>query len=86
MESVGCGAGLAAGKNLVGDKIAEGFSCCGVDFHPLCIAPFGELVRVYVHPNDPMSFDLKAFAACFGGGEPLIIGPMEFVTILKHSS
>lgn len=72
------------GDGAVGGLIGKRHATVGVELQPLGLAPLGEIVRVNVCPNDPDAFDLLSFAASFGGSQPLIVGPMEFVTILKH--
>lgn len=66
-------------------NVSELCSSVGVEFHPLGLTPFGELVRVYVHANNPDAFCLKSFAALFSSHPPLIVGAMQFVTILEHN-
>lgn len=71
-------------KNLVHDESGVSVSAIGVELMPLGFAPFGEIVRVNVNADHAPAFCLKTFAADFGCGQPLIVGPMEFVTVLKH--
>lgn len=71
---------------LVGNETGVGASTVGVEFQPLGFAPFGEIVRVQVNADYAPAFCLESFAASFGGGQPLIVGPMEFVAILKHGA
>lgn len=75
---------LNAGQCLVGDQARVLHAGVGVELHPLGHAPLGEIVRVNVYADDPQSFDLLGFAAGFGCAQPLIVGPMEFVTVLEH--
>ena len=75
---------LLAENDLVGHETGELVPCFGVEFHPVGHAPFGEIVRVnvYAHHPDPIGF--QALAASFSGGQPLMVGPMEFLAVLKH--
>jgi len=75
---------LHAQQGFVGDQARVLHAGVGVEIHPLGYAPLGEIVRVNVYTDDPQSFDLLGFAAGFGCAQPLIVGPMEFVTILEH--
>lgn len=72
------------GDGAVSGLVGKRHATVGVELQPLGLAPLGEIVRVNVCPNDPDAFDFLSFAASFGGSQPLVIGPMEFVTILKH--
>lgn len=73
-------------QDLVGNFAGIAHTCVGVEIHPLGSAPVGEIVRINVHADDPQSFDLLSFAAGFGCPQPLIVGPMEFVTVLEHGA
>lgn len=77
---------LRAGENLVSDVGGVGASAVGVELLPMGFAPLGEIVRVKVNADHAATFCLERFAADFCSGQPLIVGPMEFVTILKHFS
>jgi hypothetical protein len=72
--------------SFVSTNISELYSCFGVEFHPVGFAPFGEIVRVNVYTNNPDPLALNVFAASFCGHQPLFVGPMEFIAILKHGS
>ncbi|MDO9105200.1 MAG: hypothetical protein Q7U57_09595 [Methylovulum sp.] len=73
-------------NDLVSDHTGVLVSCIGVEFQPLGYAAFGELVRINVYAENPMSLDLESLFICLGGCKPLVVGPMEFVTILKHAA
>lgn len=75
---------LAAGREVVRDKISVLHSCSGVEFQPLGTAPFGEIVRVYVHTENPNALSLETLLASLSSHKPLRVGPMEFVTVLEH--
>ncbi len=77
---------LHASEHLVGDKCGIGVSTVGVEFLPLGFAPHGEIVRVNVNADHAHAFCLETFAAGFGRGKPLIVGPMEFVTVFEHGA
>jgi len=85
-ESVTTFATTLANGDFVGDHAAIPISCFGVEFHPICSTPFGELVRVNVYADNPDALCLHRLAACFGCGEPFFVGPMEFLAILKHGA
>lgn len=74
------------GQHLVGNLAGVAHACVGVEIHPLGNAPAGEIVRVNVYADDAQAFDLVRFAAGFGCAQPLIVGPMEFVTVLEHGA
>lgn len=73
---------LDAGDHFVGDPSGVGVSAVGVEILPLGFAPYGEIVRVNVNADHAHAFCLQSFATKFSGGQPLIVGPMEFVTVL----
>lgn len=77
---------ISTTEHLSGIEAGEFLPCVGVDFEPLGSTPFGKLVRVYVHANYPATFCLKSFASLLSSHEPLIVGDMEFVTILEHGA
>ena len=68
------------------DTVGVPLSCVGIDLMPICRAPLGEVVRINVHTDNPNPETFLAFAKALSGGEPFLVGPMEFITILKHSS
>ena len=68
-----------------GNKARKPCPCVGIEFQPLGFTQLGELVRVYVYSDNPDASVLKSLAAALCSQEPLIVGPMEFITILKHS-
>lgn len=69
---------------LPSDLGGEEPSCLGIDIQPLGSTPAGELVRIDVCADHAKSFCLKAFASLFGGPEPLIVGPRQFVAVLEN--
>ena len=56
----------------------------GVELTTLGLAPFGKIVRVNVYTNHADAFCFHVFSKLIGGGEPLMVGAMEFVTIIKE--
>lgn len=76
---------LHTGEHLVGDQTCVLHASLGIDTKAPAFAPGGELVRVYVHTDNPQTFSLLSLAAYLGGDLPLIERAMKFVTILKHS-
>lgn len=78
-------ADTASGQSIR-DDIRALHSTCGIEIQPLGHAPFGEIVKVNVHSENPDHLSLEALLTSLGGCQPLRIGPMEFVTILKHSA
>jgi hypothetical protein len=78
--------GVARDHALVSHKVGELDSCFGVELQPVGHTPFGEVVRVNVHTNNPDPSALVSFAARFCGHQPLFVGPMEFIAILKHGA
>ena len=77
---------ISTTQHLDGISISEDISCISVEFQPLGFTEFGELVRGYVNADHAVSFCLKSFAALVSSHEPLIVGVMEFVTILEHGA
>ena len=69
---------------LVRDEARELCSCFGIEFHPVCLTPFGELVRVNVYTDDANTLGLEFLSSCLGGGKPLMVSPVEFVAVLEH--
>jgi hypothetical protein len=68
----------------LGCLVGESGASVGIELLPICSTPAGKLVRVNVYTDDASAATLKFVAALFGINEPLLIGPMEFVAILKH--
>ena len=77
---------VSTGNHLISDPTGVFVPSVGVDFHPLGFTPFGELIRVYVYTENPDVFCLKTFARLLSSHEPLIVGRMEFVTILEYGT
>ena len=77
---------LDTGENLVGNPVGVGASTVSVEIFPVGFAPNGEIVRVKVNADHAHAFCLKTFAADFGSGQPLVVGPMEFLTVLEHGA
>ena len=59
-------------------------TCFGLEIQPVCFAPYGEVLRVNVHADDPNPEALLTFAKTLSGGEPCFVGPTEFITVLKQ--
>lgn len=69
-----------------GNQGGEGIASFSIELQPLGFAPFGELVRVKVYADHPDAAGFERLAALFCGQQPLLIGPMEFVAILKQGA
>lgn len=85
-DSVAARPAVGTGGDLVSDHGAVPLSCFGVEFHPICRTPFGELVGVdvYAHDSDPRG--PHRLAAILGCDKPLFIGPREFLAVLKDGA
>lgn len=70
-------------EHVTGHQCGIVHATCGVELLPVLSAPFGEVVRVNVYAEDPDPGFLLRLAAGFGGSQPLFIGPMEFLAVLK---
>lgn len=77
---------LACTEGLVRDEARVLASSIGIEFQPLGLAPGGELVRVKVSADNFHPLSLERLAACLSSSQPLIVGVMEFVTILEHGA
>lgn len=68
-----------------GAPIGKGPATGGIELLPLGMTPRGELVRVNISTDYPEAFDLLKLSKALGGCEPLIVGPMEFVTVIEKA-
>lgn len=83
MGSIDGIATLAAGGDQICHGIAEFNSSSGVGFPSVLRTPFGELVWVYIHTDDPGLVSLEGLAARFCPDKPLLIGRGKIIAVLK---
>lgn len=76
----------AASGELRRDEVGVPHTSFGVELQPLGFAPFGEIVRVQIHTENPDALCLESLAVPLGRGKPLIVGPMEYVTVFEHGA
>jgi hypothetical protein len=72
-------------ERVMGNGGGIPYACLGIDIQPMFSAPFGELVRICVYPDDLDPAALLEFMSVFGPPQPLQIGPGEFIAIFKSS-
>jgi hypothetical protein len=75
---------LIAAAQAVSRPTGERITTLAIEIVPVFSTPHGELVRVYVDGDNVDTLGFEATAASLGLGKPLVIGPREFVTVLKQ--
>jgi len=72
------------GKSPVGNHAGVPIPSIGIELTPLGLTPAGKLVRVNVYTDHPDALCFESLSKLIGGGQPLPVGVMEFVTVIKE--